>query len=522
MATQIVTVPSDTQGPWTTDTLDHRVDITIPNDGSVYDMNKSAVRFYLNQTVTPPTTNPAPYGVGAQYSFRVAARNDNDIPLPNTSLVRHVEVSTDRHNVIDNRRYNDFLMNTLSAFVDDDAQRNDGQAFGSIKSQAKFLETSVATAADRGFVYRDAFLDYQVLADATAATGDPSKMAKQREVVASVPLNRLSEAFMAESWPMALTGETRLRLELPPLTDFQCLRKPLLPVPIECADVAPAAQVTQVLTTPAYRDPEMIPFYPGMPITVNYTDDGGVDRTDKRHVTAVEWRDDDDYRVVVTFNAQTAHNVDTGVTISAVEGPGADHPTKTLSIRAIELQLVRKTSGSIPDALTFRGLKMYSFAYTAAANTTHTLQAKVPSARTATLLMMWPSTANAIPFSNGPDVDGPYRIVINDEFLHPQTKFGTSDHRHWLIQALKNGGYTVRSLVEQMDDNNGRTVTVDNDLRVIAAPLPILPRGQPDHVVQLEMTHAAAGQYVCRMYGQEFVTVKLRDVGQNISAGVMN
>lgn len=502
MATQIVTFPADSGTAITAQRPDVR--LVIPNDGAVYDLSQSRVRVTLHAFNQTGFANyPSRSVVDRRLRFKTpagTAANPAGV-MGRESFVRNVRVSDQKHGVVDLRRHNNTLMSTLNEYQRSRVEKITGGVFDTYAAQIDNFEQGGLFLDKR--VYNDP--------DGTATNSKP------RHGVVDIPLSDLTDlARTGESrlWPTALTGETVLELEMEPPQTF-------------VADtVMPESSASMLFVNPT-----------GAAIAVG--------DTQFRSVDTVDYDANDIYigmPILIVgqtsiFNAITAAFIDVGghlnveIETPLTVAPGAnvkiDYPRAAdQSLPApdefeyvrVELQMVRVMSGSVPRNMSYMSYRLRDLSQSTQTEFSTTVQ--VPSDRTSNVVIMWKSPHSIQ--STCPEAVR-YRFSVNDEYEAPPIAFRTSQHHEMIVRGFRNAGMTLRDLNEILPSiaalNDYDVLQLESLLKVIMAPLPLRPPGEPDTVVQLEIEYSAAAAQRLLVYSQQISTLSLSDVGVESGSG---
>jgi hypothetical protein len=514
MATQIVTFPSDSGTEITPQRPDVR--LVIPNDGAVYDLSQSRVRITLE---TSGQSSPLYDGLNViDRRLRFNGAIANNFPLGRESFIRHVKISDQRHGVVDLRRYNNNLMTTLNEYQRSRTEKINSGVFDTYAG-------NIFNSESGGF-----FMQKNVYGNIPSVA---------RPGVLDVPLSDLTDlARVNESrlWPTSLTGETVIELEMEPYTSFRATavgRSAAAAIPaaqrrvaLICTDAngARPAAGTTVYMTEQEIDYDACPFYVGMPITRNYGAPAVSDTTSIRSITRPPPMGGNGRRLLIqvataqTTAATTDLNLQPYAYDSANNAINIPDPAIAFQYVRVELQMVRVMSGGIPASISYMSYRLRDLATSNQTEYTTTLQ--VPSDRTTNMMVLW-KDFNTMQSTNQNALA--YRFSINDEYEAPSISFRTSQHQEMIIRGFRNAGMILRDLNEVLPNaqiiNTYNADDATSTIKMIMAPLPIRPPGEPDTVVQLEILYAGEDERRLLVYAQQISTLQLSNVGVESGTG---
>lgn len=516
MATQIVTFPSDSGAEISPQRPDVR--LVIPNDGAVYDLSQSRVRITLQTSGQSSALYTGPNAIDRRLRFNGGV--PNSFPVGRESFIRHVKVSDQRHGVVDLRRYNNNLMTTLNEY------------------QRSRLEKITSGVFDTysGNIFNDEvggfFMEKHVYGNTPSVP---------RAGVMDVPLSDLTDLARVDQsrlWPTSLTGETVFELEMEPYTSFVAdavgksaaggvsvaSSRPT----VECTDETgadPAVGTTTYLTDEEI-DYDACPFYVGMPVFRQYDSAAaGGDSEDQTTIVAITRPPAANGKklLIQLFAPQpvaalstvklTAYTFDSGLVTQDIVAPAI-----AFTYVRVELQMVRVMSGGIPASISYMSYRLRDLSTSTQIEFTTTFQ--VPSDRTTNVIVLWKDD-NTIQSTNQNALA--YRFSINDEYEAPSIAFRTSQHQEMIIRGFRNAGMTLRDLNELLPssivNNLYNAFDATSTLKMIMAPLPIRPPGEPDTVVQLEILYSVTGVRRLLIYSQQISTLQLSNVGVESGTG---
>jgi hypothetical protein len=516
MATQVITFPA-AYGT-TISAQQPNVQLTIPNDGAVYDLSQSRVRV----TMSVADQTKAAWGGGNVIDRQVLYANGPQQPrlgLMNLGLVRHVKVSDQRHGVTDLRRYNNTMMTTLKHYT---TSRHEKLGHGT---------SSLYGDADYGITRGGLFVEKH-------KTDHPSL---PRHGVIDIPLSDLTDLARAgESrlWPTALSGETTFDLEMEPPDSFVAMADTGFiggPAAVAVACVGPGndppdAGDTELETTSFVMADTSLPFYIGQPVVVRYQERGaGTQEAYMTNIAAQRWK-------------QAPGGEPTAVYIELADGFGVDvqggvnlHPftdadaagdlytdAAAVAFVRVELQMVRVMSGTVPDDMAYFSYRLYDLSMNAVQQYTTTLQ--VDGSRTPNVFLMWQSG----PMPSILDDAEYYRFSVDDEYEGPATRFHSSAHRELILRGFRNAGMQLRDMTEMVASNALANSTDaqrydvgvgGTRLKLGVIPLHLKQPGEPQTVLQLELQYGNAGQRRLMIYGQQMSVITFRERGIDSGPG---
>lgn len=509
MATQIVTFPSDSGTAITPERPDVR--LVIPNDGAVYDLSQSRVRITLETSGQNSALYPGNNVIDRRLQFN--GPTANSFPVGRESFIRHVKVSDQKHGVVDVRRYNNTLMSTLNEYQRSRFEKITSGVFDTYAGNIDNNEVG-------GF-----FVQKHVYGTTLSAA---------RAGVLDVPLSDLTDlARVSDSrlWPTSFTGETVFELEMEPYTSFvadavgvSANFRPLL-ICTNAAGTLPTQGETQFLTVESI-DYDACPFYVGMPVVANYSQ-GQTSRVEKNTITAIvrpSGGGANGRRLLITLNTPIANQPTTNVSIRAYTFDSGSAiydippPATAFSYVRVELQMVRVMSGAMPAAMTYMSYRLRDLSASDQQDYTTTIQ--VPSDRTPNVLVLWKNSSTLQ--STEPNVTG-YRFSVNDEYESPPIAFRSSQHQEMIVRGFRNAGMTLRDVQELLPSavtiNSYNAAVPTSLLKLIMAPLPIRPPGEPESVVQLEITYGTVASRRLLIYAQQISMLQLREIGVESGTG---
>lgn len=511
MATQIVTFPSDSGTAITAQRPDVR--LVVPNDGAVYDLSQSRVRISMETTVQtdnrPPATTPSFYEGGGVIDrvlrYRAPGGGANNIPAGRESFIRNVKISDQRHGVVDVRRYNNNLMTTLNEYQRSRTERIHSGVFDSYSGTINAQETGGLFLERRNY---------------------GTVMSKPRVGVVDVPLSDITDlARTGESrlWPTSFTGETVFELEMEPYDNFVAV--PARPAQAATGDAyfrvnfLDTAGANPPVGTTTYRsvpniDRDANPFYVGMPIALFNPGISVIYTT----VTAIQRSGQQLDVTVATASTAAATQAVSMIPYFTSGTSGFPAATQAFTYVRVELQMVRVMTGAIPRSISYMSYGLRDLSQSTTQNFTTTLQ--VPSDRTPNVLVLW-KEQNQLQ-SVEPNCLS-YRFSINDEYDAPTINFRTSQHQEMIVRGFRNAGMTLRDLLEllpsSIDANQYDASVTTTQLKLVMIPMPLMPPGMPENVIQLEITYANATNRRLLIYAQQMSTLQLSDVGSESGTG---
>jgi hypothetical protein len=441
---------------------------------------------------------------------------DDRRPIHNNAVVRHLKIQDQRHGVVDVRRYNSTLMGTLGEYTRSRYEKV-GQGVTSLYGDMDYANSAGGM-----------FLEKHSWGDA---------LSPDRDGVVDIPLSDLTDLARTDEprlWPTAMTGETTFELEMENPAAFTAVPRDggFGDTDTYNLDGAPAAGETTFRLTRIFRDLTQTPLYVGQPVVISY-DNAGDAAGYQTHITELDWDVDneDTYEIVVTVatalpNAATdgsaqihPYSFDPPGVVPALD-PGFLQETGVAYVR-VELQMTRVMNGKIPKSISYMTYRLHDLSMSAQENYTTTVT--VPSDRTPNLFLMWLNGASLLSVQDA--VEG-YRISIDDEYEGPPVYFGTSAHRELIMRGFRNAGMSLRDLTELLPVTNATAPGVKynraragTQLKMAVVPLHIKPKGENDHVVQLELAYNGAGNRRLLIYGQQVSTLVLSEMGIDSGPG---
>lgn len=509
MATQIVTFPSDSGQAITESRPDVR--LVLPNDGAVYDLSQSRVRITMRTFDQTDTRTPVVFSGGGvidrrlQFKSKTAGTDFNVVSRE--SFIRNVRVSDQKHGVVDLRRLNNTLMSTLNEYQRSRVEKITAGVFDTYAAPIDNFEGG-------GF-----FMEKHTY----NGPGQTPILSKARDGVLDVPLSDLTDlARVGESrlWPTAFTGETVFELEMEPASSFvanaQLSQNASRIFFSNAQGQTPVANETQFLSQNVV-DYDACPFYVNMPVTV-----AGLATAEGNTIVSIERATGANAgKLLITLNTGiTAAPTGNFITIgSAAQTTIQPPPAVAFEYVRVELQMVRVMSANVPANLSYMSYRLRDLSQSTQTEFTTTVQ--VPSDRTPNVLVMWKSPDTMQ--STCPEAVR-YRFSVNDEYEAPPITFRTSQHHEMIVRGFRNAGMTLRDLNETLPNlelvNSYLPATNPGSvIKVIMAPMPLRPQGEPDTVVQLEIEYNAAAPQRLLVYSQQISTLQLRDAGVESGSG---
>lgn len=511
MATQIVTFPSDSGQAITESRPDVR--LVLPNDGAVYDLSQSRVRVTIRtfeQTdVSSPLVFPGGGVIDRRLQFKSKTAGTNFNVVSRESFIRNVRVSDQKHGVVDLRRLNNTLMSTLNEYQRSRVEKITAGVFDTYAAPIDNYEGG-------GF-----FLEKHTY-NGPNQTPIPSVA---RDGVLDIPLSDLTDlARNGESrlWPTAFTGETVFELEMEPASSFVANSQTTSDnervslVFTNAQGGAPVATDT-VFMSEAAVDYDACPFYINQPVVIGIPGAAAVGNT---IVSIQRLTGANATRLLVTLSNQIGTAPTGGaINIGIPTGSAFPPPPVAFEYVRVELQMVRVMNANVPANLSYMSYRLRDLSQSTQTEFTTTVQ--VPSDRTPNVLVMWKSPDTMQ--STCPEAVR-YRFSVNDEYEAPPITFRTSQHHEMIVRGFRNAGMTLRDLNETLPNlalvNSYLPATNPGSvLKVIMAPMPLRPQGEPDTVVQLEIEYNAAAPQRLLVYSQQISTLQLRDAGVESGSG---
>jgi hypothetical protein len=507
MATQIVTFPSDSGTAITAQRPDVR--LVIPNDGAVYDLSQSRVRISMQTTVQTDNraTSVAGFYAGDCVIDRVLRYQApgfvaNSAPAGRESFIRNVRISDQRHGVVDVRRYNNNLMTTLNEYQRSRTERIHSGAFDTYSGTIGAQEVGGLFMQRRNY---------------------GTVKSTPRVGVVDVPLSDITDlARTGESrlWPTSFTGETVLELEMEPFENFAAIPAKPVQTTVAQSPAIIAFTDTQGANPPAatttYRSVPNIdydgnPYYVGMPVTLLSTGATTIFTT----ITAIQRSGQ---QLDVTLATASATAATAAVRIIPYFTDTFPAATQAFTYVRVELQMVRVMTGAIPRSISYMSYGLRDLSQSTNQNFTTTVQ--VPSDRTPNVLVLWKKASN---LQSTEENCLSYRFSINDEYEAPTINFRTSQHYEMIVRGFRNAGMTLRDLLEllpnSIDANAFDATATTAQLKLVMIPMPLMPPGMPENVIQLEITYATDADRRLLIYAQQMSTLQLSDVGSESGTG---
>lgn len=509
MSTQVITYPALDSGPFSTQR--NTIRLEIPNDGNVYDLSQSSVRIHVEiaeQTIPwGPTGNTAIIDRYIAYKGPNPAA-DGDTAIFNHSLVRNVELKTQRQGVADVRRYNNYLMANLGEYMNDRAMKNN-KTYKSLYAVNDF-------AGFKGGMF-------------TQLVSKGAEISIPRMAPVDIPLSDLSDLGNVPRWPIAQTGATTFTLEIEDPAYFEArqvqrfvLLNDATTPPSFSIDITGtyAANATNILTRQKFYDEESIPFYTGQPIIVTATPSSSGSTAIDFQATITEVALQSNFKVQLELSVPFPAPATAGDTFGSVTIAEGIQAASAISLDRAELRLVRVMGSAAPAQVQYLTYGLRDISMSTLQFFTTTVQ--VPSDRTPNIVVLWnnPTTLASIE-----DVQK-YRIAIDDKYEGQPVPFGSSRHREMITRGFQNANMPLRDLTEIAgyiglagDARKDAAYPASNALKVIVAPVIVGPPGEPDRVIQLEFQYASDAQRRIFIYSQEFSMLNFGGVGVGQGAG---
>ena len=249
-ADQYVRFPARQAGPFSDSA--NVVDLVLPASSDVYDMSSSYALLYVRPNLVSVRQNAA-----AIYQYMVFLANSSAAISP-SALVRHCRLSTAKQSRVDERRFNNRLAATLYELTHSREQK--------LSESYK----SMYEITNRAGILGGPF---------SQLVGDGDRPSLEREVPLYIPLSELTDLGRVEKWPMARSGETTLRLELEPMSNFGVAWSDSIPETTTLStfeDQNDPTPNTAIITTVnnTYGSVEEGPFYVSQNVHIRYDEDG--------------------------------------------------------------------------------------------------------------------------------------------------------------------------------------------------------------------------------------------------------
>lgn len=500
---QLVTFQADHKGPY--NESNNVVRITVPNDGSIYDLSQSMFRCRLidpEPSITTGEFNSIPNVIDRVVEF---GDGTNDLCIENLALIRHAEIQTEKVKpVIDSRRYNNRIMSTLMQYERARTEKV-GKGHRSLYAEKNF-------SGFQGGLF-------------TELIGYGNTVSESRPAWVDIPLTDISTLCNATRWSMMKSGDMTFQLELEPPSNF--VMKKVNRIPNNFPVGAEVFNVDDGVIIPEQQfiDPEGIPFYVGQPIKVSYTDSSATPVPGEFDAAITEIRyvgspsgsayNTGAFRVeLVLSNGFPALPGGGTAPYKSVVINSVSAPNSTFRFDAIEIQLLKVGRGASPSHdmihyLTYAVRDTSEFTLS-----TFTLEMLFDSATTANAFLMFFEDGQLTSTS---DLKS-YLISIKNVYQGRTVKYDSSRHKAMMKRAFMNASMPLRDITEVVPLNsqqNPQTAyTNGSKLVVVPAPLTINAPGSPDTVVnwELEFVSGSVGRRII-VVATQFATLQLGETG---------
>ena len=456
MSLQIVKFSSE-QGTFSANR--NRVDINLPNDGSVYDLSKSYFNFNISATTTA-TNADAVYDVGLSFneSNRNGGSNEFLAPPTNAVLINNADMISQSKGKVETVRNVACLRSALALYEKDKTYlKNDLGNFKSQQTENVFTKDGINEIYNTGSV-----------------------ASRQKSMDLRINLNEVYGAGVIDAWDTSAFGNTKFSLECnfdklgvhrnvregSPFTDNYRNGGTNHGVcdPSAQNNSGGAVDQTSIVTANVYNDPEDSPYHVSQLLTITFTSTtGGAGQTADVLISSIEHQADGKMKLNFSTSFKSLANTDT---ISAARVVQKAPTSVAATINSVELIAYRRddmTSG--PSSLQWTAFESDFDTYPA--GTSLDKQYYLPP-NCLNLIVAFPNPI----YSMEPITT--YRITLDGhQTTNRDVAVDSGLHFDILKKSFINMGSSIKNYAEELIHTN---LTNDNDgskvsSRIIAHPV---------------------------------------------------